>query len=204
MEPIVNKVAESDVEVFNLEALWDGADVVAFDIAPSLDQGLILREKAFRESVRERDWEQFAGKHVALHCSTDAIVPVWAYMLVASKLDGVAASTSVGSREDLIRERFAETLERFDWSKYQDAIVVVKGCGSGVVPDTAYVAAVRRLQRVARKLMFGEPCSTVPLWRKPKAAQSDRGDGGSAVKPAGKPAAKPAAVPSGLRRPGRS
>src|SRR5690606_5482302 len=104
MEPIVNKVAQSPIKVFNLEDLWDGHEVVEFDLAPFLDQGLILREKKFREAVKTHDWSDFAGKHVALFCSTDAIVPVWAYMLITSRLDGVATSTSLGSASDLVRD----------------------------------------------------------------------------------------------------
>jgi hypothetical protein len=177
MEPVVNKVAQSPIKVFNLEDLWDGGDVVEFDLAPFLDHGLILREKQFRESIKSYDWSNFVGKHVALHCSTDAIVPVWAYMLVASRLDGIAASSSLGSTEDLVRERFAESMARLDWSAYEDAIVVVKGCGSSIVPGSAYVAVIQRLQQVARKLMFGEPCSSVPLWRKPAATQAHKSVG---------------------------
>lgn len=166
MEPIVNKVAQSPIVVFNLEDLWDGREVVELDLAPFLDQGLILREKKFREDVKSFDWSSYADKHVALRCSTDAIVPVWAYMLVTSRLDGVAASTSLGTADELVRERFAESIAGLDVSEYADKMVVVKGCGSGIVPSSAYVAVFRRLQQVARKLMFGEPCSSVPLWRR--------------------------------------
>lgn len=169
MEPIVNRVAESDIEVYNLDALWDGAPVVEFDVEPFLVEGLILREKVFRDHVKAHDWTPYAGQHVAVYCSADAIVPVWAYMLIASKLDGIARSVVFGRKEDLVREYFARALEAEDWSAYQDRIVVVKGCGSRVVPESAYVGAMQKLQQVARKLMYGEPCSSVPLWRRPKA-----------------------------------
>ncbi len=169
MEPIVNKVANSGIETFNLEEVWDGEEVTSFDIASFLEHGLILREKPFRQHVRDQDWQALAGQHVALQCSTDAIVPVWAYMLIATRLDGIAASVTLGDEQELIRQQFAERLEQLDWTRYADKIVVVKGCGSGLVPESAYVAAVQRLQRVARKLMFGEPCSSVPLWRRPAA-----------------------------------
>ena len=187
MEPLINKVANSPIEVFNLEELWDGRSVATFDVSPFLDRGLILREKPFREAVRNHDWSAFVGQHVAVSCSTDAIVPVWAYMLIATALEGTAASISFGSRDDLIRDRFAEALAAFDWGKYTDKIVVVKGCGSGIVPDAAYVTAVRRLQGVASKLMFGEPCSSVPLWRKSK--------GGSKADPKSNPNPNPKPKP---------
>ena len=182
MEPIINRVAESDIEVFNLEDLWDGRPVEELDISQFLLEGLVLREKDFRESVKGYDWKAFRDSHVAVTCSTDAIVPTWAYMLIASKLDGIAASVAVGSESDLIRDHYARVLDAFDWSRYADAIVVVKGCGSGTVPENAYLLATARLKSVARKLMYGEPCSSVPIWRRPPAAKREaRAAGGTAV-----------------------
>ena len=169
MEPIINRVAESEIEVYNLDALWDGKPVVEFDVVSFLVEGLILREKAFREHVKAHDWTQYTDRHVAVFCSTDAIVPTWAYMLIASKLDGLACSVVFGRKEDLVREYFTRAIDAEDWSKYRDRIVVVKGCGTGLVPTSAYVATMQKLQGVARKLMYGEPCSSVPLWRRPKA-----------------------------------
>lgn len=185
MEPIVNRVAESDVEVYNLEALWDGKDVVEFDLEPFLYQGLVLREVDFRDKVKAHDWEQYRDVHVAIGCSADAIVPTWAYMLVASKLDGIAASSAFGSKDDLVRDHFVRALDQEDWERYRDRIVVVKGCGGRIVPVNAYVIATTRLQQVSRKMMFGEPCSSVPLWRKPAApAASATTAARKAVRPA--------------------
>ena len=168
MEPIVNRVAQSDIEVYNLEDLWQGHKVVPFDLAPLLHEGLILREKDFRDAVKAIDWAQYRDRLVAVHCSTDAIIPVWAYMLVASRLDGIAAGVGFGPPEAVVRDYFVRALEHEDWSRYEDRIVVVKGCASRIVPIDAYLIAVGKLQRVARKLMYGEPCSSVPLWRRPK------------------------------------
>lgn len=175
MEPVRNRVAESELTVFNLEELWDGRPVVEFDLAPFLVQGLVLREKEFRAAMKEHAWEDYRDKHVAVFCSTGAIVPLWAYMLVAARLHGMAAGVSSGSATDLIRDHFVRALAAFDWEVYRDRMVVVKGCGSKVVPVDAYVLAVGELQRVARKLMFGEPCSAVPLWRRPQAASEAAG-----------------------------
>lgn len=169
MEPIINRVAESDIELYDLEALWDGAEVVELDLTPFLVEGLILREQHFRDEVRAHDWSQYADKHVAVYCSADAIVPTWAYMLVATTLEGIARSVAAGRAGDLLRDHFVRALAAEDWTRYRDAIVVVKGCGSKLVPLDAYVIATQRLQAVARKLMYGEPCSSVPLWRRPKA-----------------------------------
>ena len=188
MEPITNRVAESDITVFSLDELWDGRPVADVDLAPFLFKGLVLREKDFREKVKAHDWAQYEDQHVAVHCSTDAIVPTWAFMLVASKLEGVARSVGYGRPADVIRDHFVRALEAQDWSAYQDRIVVIKGCGSKVVPPNAYLLATQKLQGVARKLMYGEPCSSVPLWRRPKAKPQTAGRPTSA-KPAGvKPA----------------
>ena len=168
MEPIINRVAESDIEVYDLSALWDGKEIVELDIEPFLVEGLILREKVFRERVKEHDWSQYDEQHVAVYCSADAIVPTWAYMLIASKLTDIAASVAYGRQEDLLRDHFVRALAAEDWSAYANSIVVVKGCGNRIVPPNAYLLAMQKLQGVARKLMFGEPCSSVPLWRKPK------------------------------------
>lgn len=175
LEPIINRVAESDIEVYDLSALWDGKPVVEFDLEPFLVEGLILREKDFRGHVKAHDWSQYADQHVAVYCSTDAIIPIWASMLVAAKLDGIALSVAQGRTQDLIRDYFVRKLEAEEWSRYQDQIVVVKGCGNAIVPQNAYLLAMQKLQGVARKLMFGEPCSSVPLWRKPKAKTQPTG-----------------------------
>lgn len=167
MEPIVNRVAQSGIEVFDLTPFAPDRDPVVLDLEPFLVGGLVLREKPFREAVAALDLEAYRGRVVALGCSADALVPAWAWMLVASRLDGVARSVTLGSADDAVREHVLAALEAFDWSRYDDRIVVVKGCGNARVPEAAYVMAMSRLQRVARKVMFGEPCSSVPLWRRP-------------------------------------
>ena len=164
--PVANRVAQSDLVVFDLEELWDGCPVVEFDFAPFLFEGIVVREKAFRGHVKAHDWSRYEGCHVAIGCSADAIVPTWAYMLIASKLDGIARSVALGRAEDLVRDHFVRAIEAIDWVAYEDRPVVVKGCGSGIVPANAYLTVTARLQQVARKLMYGEPCSSVPLWRR--------------------------------------
>ncbi len=191
IEPIINRVEESDILVFNLEEFWDGHPIEELDIEPFLLEGLVVREKLFREKVRDFDWEQFEDAHVAVFCSTDAIIPTWAFMLIASRLEGIARSVTVGRKEDLIREHFARALAEADLEEYRDRPVVVKGCGSKIVPPSAYVAATRRLQEVASKLMYGEPCSSVPLWR--KAAEKATAE----ARPAG---VKKPAIPASLQR----
>lgn len=167
MEPIENQVAQSEIAVYNLADLWDDPPLREFDIKEFLVEGLMLKEETFREAADEHDWSQYEGEHVALFCSTDAIIPTWGYMLVASKLKDVARSTTLGRAEDLRREYYTRALENEDWSRFEDRPVVIKGCGSDVVPEMAYVRATQKLQDVARKLMYGEPCSSVPIWRRP-------------------------------------
>ena len=168
MEPLENQVADSEIEVFNLADLWDEAPITEIDIAEFLVEGLMLKEKEFRQEVKDHDWAQYEDEHAALYCSTDAIVPTWGYMLIASKLKDLAASTTLGRADDLRREYYTRALNDVDWSAYEGKPVVIKGCGSDVVPEMAYVRATQKLQTVARKLMYGEPCSSVPLWRRPQ------------------------------------
>lgn len=168
MEPIENRVAQSEIEVYNLEDHWDEQPITELDIAPFLVEGLMLKEQPFREDVKAHDWSQYEDHHVAIYCSTDAIVPTWGYMLIATKLEGIARTVTFGRKDDLLRDYFVRALENEDWSQYEGKPIVVKGCGSNLVPTEAYVIATQKLQGVARKLMFGEPCSSVPLWRRPK------------------------------------
>ena len=162
---IVNKVEKSGIQVFNLEALWDQASVVELDISVFLAHGLVLREKEFRQQVGAYNWAEYADKHVAVYCATAAIVPTWAFVLIAARLDA-ARSVVYGRRHDLVQAFFTRALEAEDWSRYRDRIVVIKGCGSDIVPPGAYVTAMQKLMPVARKVMYGEPCSSVPLWRR--------------------------------------
>lgn len=167
MEPIRNRVEESDLMVLDLEKLWGNREVVPFDIAPFLDRGLVLREKAFREALDEHDWSEYGDKFVAVHVTTRAVVPKWAFMLVASKLQAHAAGVHFGTPDELVRSEFVRLLDEHDWDAYRARNVVVKGCPSDIVPTSAYVQATTLLQRVANKVMYGEACSAVPVWRKP-------------------------------------
>jgi hypothetical protein len=168
MESIVNRVAQSELETLDLEKLWDGKSIEEFDLAPFLFRGLVLREKDFREAMEDLDLSAYRDCHLAVFCSTDAIIPTWAFMLVTSTLGGVAASVTYGRRDDVAAIRYASILDEVDWSQYADRPVVVKGCSNDVVPPNAYMDAVNRLQPVARKVMYGEACSAVPIWRRPR------------------------------------
>ena len=147
---VVNRVAESAIETLDLAALAP-PEPAAFDLALFLYRGLVLREREFRQSLKDHDWEPYRGAAVAVFCSADALVPTWAYMLVAARLDGVAASVAAGTPEAVRQAALVDALGEFDWERYRDAPVVLKGCGNDLVPLDAFVQATRRLQGVAAK-----------------------------------------------------
>ena len=186
---ITNRVAESAIETVDLAALGPTEPVAAFDLASFLYKGLVLKEREFRQALKDHDWTAYRDRDVAVFCSTDALVPTWAFMLVGSRLDGVAASVTAADPEAVRRARFAEAVRTHDWSRYAGVPVVVKGCGNDVVPIDAFVQATQALQGVASKVMYGEPCSSVPIWRKRVAPASGQA---AAAKPAG---VRPAGLP---------
>lgn len=167
MEPIVNKVAESGILTLDLTKYMPEADSLAgFDLRPFLFREMILKEKDFRESLKSFDWSIFSGKHVHIFCSVDAIIPMWANMLVASSLSEVAASVHFGSMADMEEALLLSSLKQMDVQEYTDKRVVIKGCGDVSAPAAAYVAVTELLRPHVRSLMYGEPCSTVPVYKK--------------------------------------
>lgn len=165
-EEIVNRVASSSLITFDLEDLYTPGERVEFDIAPHLYQGLILREKEFRDFVKTNDWAQYTDRLVAVKCSADAVVPTWAYMLVAIALSPFSRHLIFGSLEELEIDLFRKRLEKINWLDYKDTKVVVKGCSKVNVPTTLYVEVASKLTPLVSSLMFGEPCSTVPLFKR--------------------------------------
>lgn len=169
MQPIVNRVATSGLLTLNLEDFRPTGESVVLDIREQLFQGLILREKDFRAWVKDHPWHAYAGKHVALTCSADAIVPAWAYMLLATVLAPHAATIVFGDGAELERVLFRRAFDAVDWSVYQNEKVILKGCGN--IPPAVYVDATSRLMPFAQKLMYGEPCSMVPLYKRAQGGQ---------------------------------
>lgn len=165
-ENIVNKVAASGLVTLNLELYYDQGERVVYDIKDNLFHGLMLREKDFREFVKEHDWSAYAGKNIAVICSADAIVPTWAYMLLANKMKPYANEVVFGSVEALEVVLFTKALAKIDLSVYRDARVVIKGCADIDVPVAAYVEITNLLTPVVKSIMYGEPCSTVPIFKR--------------------------------------
>jgi hypothetical protein len=167
-DQIINRVASSALVTFNLEDYYQPGDRVLIDIKDQLFQGLILKEKDFREFIKNHEWSQYNDKYVAITCSADAIIPHWAFMLVALAVRPYAKHVQMGTLEELETEIFRRSLTSVDWSQYKNSKVVVKGCSKILVPAAVYVDVTRELQPLVSSLMFGEPCSTVPLYKKAK------------------------------------
>lgn len=167
-EEIINRVSTSSLITFDLEELYQPGDRVLLDIKDQLFQGLILREKDFRDFIKAHDWSQYQNKFVAIQCSADAIVPTWAYMLLSIALKDFARRIVFGTLDELESQLYYDTLSFIDWSIYKDAKVVIKGCSKVNVPVSAYVEVTSKLKSLAASLMFGEPCSTVPLYKRSK------------------------------------
>ncbi|WKN31771.1 DUF2480 family protein [Porifericola rhodea] len=165
---IVNKVANSALVTFNLEDYYPQGERVVYDIKDNLFQEAILKEKDFRAFVKEHDWSQYQDKYVSLTCTVEAIVPTWAYMLLTSKLEPYAKMVVFGGPDVLEAAIFQQLLSQVDLEAFRDAKVVVKGCGNLPVPTYAYTEITRLLRPYVSSIMYGEPCSTVPLYKKPR------------------------------------
>ncbi|MFZ9982219.1 MAG: DUF2480 family protein [Cyclobacteriaceae bacterium] len=165
-EEIKNRVADAGLITFDLEDFYKEGERVVFDIKPLLEQELILREKPFREFVKSNDWSGFSEKHVAIFCSLDAIVPVWAYMLLVAALEPYAKTIVYGDLDKLEEKLFLNSLATVDWTAYSGTRVFVKGCSKARVPEGVFVEVTARLKPFVSGLMFGEPCSAVPVFKK--------------------------------------
>jgi hypothetical protein len=170
-EVFINKVAESGLISFDLEEYYPKGTIKVFDLKEYLFMQLILKEKDFRAALSATDWASYAGAHVAITCSADAIIPMWAYMLVASFLQPVAKNVVFGDEAKLITTLLLKNLDAVNGEEYLDKRVVVKGCGELSVPEAAYVEITNKLRPYARSIMYGEPCSTVPIYKKPPPAK---------------------------------
>ena len=165
-DPIINKVAESGLVTIDPANYYPAEDIKLFDLKEFLFMGLILKEKDFREALKNFDWEQYRNKNVAVNCSADAIIPVWAWMLVGSYLQPVATEIIMGDEKELHKMIFLKNLSRISINEFVDKRVVIKGCGETPIGDFVYMELTKLLQPVAKSIMYGEPCSTVPVYKK--------------------------------------
>ena len=165
---LINKVAQSGLITIDLEELYPKGERVIFDLKEVLFLGLILKEKDFREFLKNENWGNYKNKFVSIICSADAIVPTWAYMLLSLHLQPFANRIVFGNLEVLEIVLFNELLSQLPIETYKDARIVIKGCGKLPIPIAAYVELTQRLRPIAKSLMYGEPCSTVPLFKQAK------------------------------------
>lgn len=165
-EPFINKVADSVLITLDLEKWYPRGATAVFDMKDYLFMGMILKEKDFREALKGLDWSVYQDKNVAITCSADAIIPVWAYMLAASYLQPLVKELVMGDEKELHKTLFLKNLSAIDVNEYADAKVVIKGCGETPIPDYVYMEITRLLRPVVKSIMYGEPCSTVPVYKK--------------------------------------
>ena len=168
-EVFINKVEESGIITLDLEQFYPKEETAVFDMKEHLFMGLILKEKDFRETMKSLDINPYKEKNIALTCSADAVIPVWAYMLVVSYLQPVAREIIFGDADFLHKTLFLKNIDKINTADYADKRVVIKGCGELPITEAAYVGITNLLRPVAKSIMYGEPCSTVPIYKKPRA-----------------------------------
>ena len=166
-EPIINKVAESGLITLDLEQYFPKGETAVFDLKDYLFMGMILKEKDYREALKAKDWSGYKDKNIALVCTADAIIPVWAWMLAATYLQPVAKELVMGDEKELHKTLFLKNLSAININEFEDKRVVIKGCGETPIPDYVYMEITRLLRPVVKSIMYGEPCSTVPVYKRP-------------------------------------
>lgn len=163
---IINKVAQSGLITLDLERFFPAEDIVTFDVKDYLFMELILKEKEYRETLKNLDWNIYENKIVAITCSADAIIPLWAYMLAVTYLQPFAKDIWFGNSEEVLKFVFLRNLKQINPTEFTNQRVVIKGCGDKTIPAAAYVEITKILRPVAKSIMYGEPCSTVPIYKK--------------------------------------
>lgn len=167
-QPIVNKIKQSEKLVtVDLQKYYDATPITELDLKDFLFKELILKEEEFRETLKNHDWEQYKGQYLAVYCSSDAIISKWAYMLVAQYAAPIVSDVFRGNKSDVLDELYRRQLENVDWTQYKDKFVILKGCSDKEkpVPESAYLYATKKLVPHVKKLMYGEACSNVPVYR---------------------------------------
>jgi len=172
-DAIVNKVSESGLITLDLEQYYPRDTVALFDLKDYLFMGLILKEKDFREALKNLDWDAYRNKYVGVTCSADAIIPPWAYMLAAAYLQPVAKDVIMGDEKEVHKTIFLQNIQGIDVNEFTGQRVVVKGCGETPIGEFAYMEITKRLRPVAKTIMYGEPCSTVPIYKTPPAPKGE-------------------------------
>lgn len=168
-QPLVNRVANSSLKTINLEDFFPKEKIIPFDIKNYLFMEMIVKEKDFRQAMKEHDWSQYKDQVLTVFCSVDAIIPSWAYMLIATYTAEIVKDVFMGTRDEYLVYHYTQKIRSLDMSAYQNEKVVVKGCSKKPVPTAAYFELTKALTPIAQSIMYGEPCSTVPIYKKKKA-----------------------------------
>ena len=163
---IINKVAQSALETIDLKNFYPSSDLVTFDLKEYLFMELILKEKDYRDTLKNLDWTQYENKIVAITCSADAIIPLWAYMLAVSYLQPFAQNIFFGKQEQVLEDLLLKNISQINPEDFRDKRIVVKGCGDKQIPESAFVEITKKLRPVVKSIMYGEPCSTVPIYKR--------------------------------------
>jgi len=166
LEEIINKVAKSGLISLDIKDFYPKGERATIDLKEQLWQGLVLKEKDFRAWVKEHNWSQYKAQHVGIYCSADAIVPTWAYMLVATELEGLSASVNFGSAQAIESAVVQNYMQNLDFSEYKDQRLIIKGCSDIAAPEVAFTELTKALKPVVKSLMFGEACSSVPVYKR--------------------------------------
>ena len=172
-KPLVNRVAKSGLITINLEFYFPDDEIVGFDLKGLLFKGLILKEKEFRSHLSEIDWAEYKDKVLAAFCSADAIIPVWAYMLIAVQAQPFCKRVFFGTPTMYLESYYSQVIESMEVEPYRDKKIVIKGCSDVAVPTSAYMDITRKLRPIASSIMYGEPCSTVPIYKRPRKKSAD-------------------------------
>lgn len=167
-KPLINRVANSGLINYNLELDYPKNDFAIFDLKEHLFHGLILKEKDFRKALKEHDWTIYKDQILLILCSADAIIPVWAYMLVSSYAEEYAFDVFQGDKSEYLKHHYQKIIDDIDGEKYRQERIVIKGCSDKEVPPSAYAALTTKLKPFAQSIMYGEPCSTVPIFKRPR------------------------------------
>jgi len=167
-EEIINRIANSKLVTLDLEEFYPSGHRTSIDISQWLLEGIVLKEQDFRKYISEHDWSQYKDQYVALHCSTDAIIPGWAYMLISLQLASFAKKVVVGSLVELETILYTEIIQKMDVSEFAEKPVIIKGCAHKPIPENAFVLLAQKLQPIAKSIMYGEACSSVPLFKRKK------------------------------------
>jgi hypothetical protein len=165
---IINRVEKSSLRTIDPGLFYQNIEVISFDLKPFLRDGLLLIEKDFRKSIEDHNWNQYTDKGVSIVCSNEAIVPDWAFMLVSSKLENLNITHIIGSNKDLVIKLLNEAINNYDFDEFENKSVIIKGCSEQKIPLAAYSMILKKLQPVAKSIMFGEACSSVPIYKSKK------------------------------------